>query len=127
MGHAPTAAAVSPKLLELDKEAVNAVRSFLPGKILGRTAALLALGVLCLRSRELFNVGIARFVGFQLEPRWLKNTLLSGMPVLIVGAQIVAEWAAETRASEDRSRRRRRAKLPGLVGSSRSLSPRSLF
>ena len=31
---------------------------------------------------------------FQLEPRWLKNTLLFGIPVLIVGAQIAAEWAA---------------------------------
>jgi hypothetical protein len=48
MGDAPTVAAVSQKLLELDKEDVNGVRSFLPGKILGRTAALLALGVLCL-------------------------------------------------------------------------------
>jgi hypothetical protein len=78
-------AAVSPKLLELDKEHVNAVRSFLPGKILGRTAALLALGVLCLRFHELFNVGIGQFIGFQLQPRWLKNTLLFGIPVLIVG------------------------------------------
>jgi len=32
------------KLLELDKEDVDAVRSFLPGRILGRAAALLALG-----------------------------------------------------------------------------------
>ena len=95
MGDAPTVAAVSPKLLELDKEDVNAVRSFLPGRILGRTAALLALGVLCLRFHELFNVGIGQFIGFQLEPRWLKNTLLFEIPVLIVGAQIAAEWAAE--------------------------------
>ncbi len=95
MGDAPTVAAVSPKLLELDKEDVNAVRSFLPGKILGRTAAVLALGVLCLRFHELFNVGIGQFIGFQLEPWWLKNTLLFGIPVLIVGAQIAAEWAAE--------------------------------
>ena len=73
MGDAPTVAAISPKLLELNKEDVNAVRSFLPGRILGRTAALLALGVLCLRFHELFNVGIGQFIGFQLEPRWLKN------------------------------------------------------
>ena len=103
MGDAPTVAAVSPKLLELDKEDVNAVRSFLPGKILGRTAALLALGVLCLRFHELFNVGIGQFIGFQLEPRWLKNTLLFGIPVLIVGAQIAAEWAAEQKRRQSQA------------------------
>jgi len=96
-------AAVSPKLLELDKEDVNAVRSFLPGKILGRTVALLALGVLCLRFHELFNVGMGQFIGFQLEPRWLKNTLLFGIPVLIVGAQITAEWAAERKRRQSQA------------------------
>ena len=103
MGDAPTVAAVSPKLLELDKEDVNAVRSFLPGRILGRTAALLALGVLCLRFHALFNVGIGQFTGFQLEPRWLKNTLLFGIPVLIVGAQIAAEWAAERKRRQSQA------------------------
>ena len=103
MGDAPTVAAVSPKLLELDKEDVNAVRSFLPGKILGRTAALLALGVLCLRFHVLFNVGIGQFIGFQLEPRWLKNTLLFGIPVLIVGAQIAAEWTAERKRRQSQA------------------------
>src|SRR5580692_1846260 len=103
MGDAPTVAAVSPKLLELDKEDVNAIRSFLPGKILGRTAALLALGVLCLRFHELFNVGMGQFIGFQLEPRWLKNTLLFGIPVLIVGAQIAAEWAAERKRRQSQA------------------------
>ena len=103
MGDAPTVAAVSPKLLELDKEDVNAIRSFLPGRILGRTAALLALGVLCLRFHELFNVGMGQFIGFQLEPRWLKNTLLFGIPVLIVGAQIAAEWAAERKRRQSQA------------------------
>ena len=103
MGDAPTVAAVSPKLLELDKEDVNAVRSFLPGKILGRTAVVLALGVLCLRFHEPFNVGIGQFIGFQLEPRWLKNTLLFGIPVLIVGAQIAAEWAAERKRRQSQA------------------------
>jgi hypothetical protein len=37
MGDAPAAPAISPKLLELDKEDV---RSFPPGKVFGRTAAL---------------------------------------------------------------------------------------
>jgi hypothetical protein len=95
MGEASTLAAASPKLLELDKADVQAVRSLLPGKVLGRTAALLALGVLCLGFYELFNVGIEKFLGFPLEPLWLKNTLLLGIPVLIVGVQIAAEWQAE--------------------------------
>ena len=38
----------SPKLLELDRADIQAVRSFLPGKVLGRSAALLALVLLVL-------------------------------------------------------------------------------
>src|SRR5208337_3228233 len=95
MGEASTLTAGSPKLLELDKADVQAVRSFLPGKVLGRTAALLALGVLVLGFAGLVDVGLERFLGFPLEPRWLKYALLIGIPVLIVGAQIVAEWQAE--------------------------------
>jgi hypothetical protein len=37
-----------PKLPELDKEDVKAIRSFLPGKLLGRTAALLSIVLLVL-------------------------------------------------------------------------------
>jgi hypothetical protein len=48
MGEAPGVAAGTQKMLELDKKDVEAVGSFLPGKVLGRTAALLALGVLVL-------------------------------------------------------------------------------
>ena len=95
MGEATTLTAGSPKLLELDKADVQAVRSFLPGKVLGRTAALLALVVLVLGFAGTVDVGLERFLGFRLEPRWLKYALLIGIPVLIVGAQIVAEWQAE--------------------------------
>ena len=58
MNEAPTVAAGSPKLLELDKRDVEAVRSFLPGKVLGRTAALLALVVLVLGFAGSLNVGL---------------------------------------------------------------------
>jgi hypothetical protein len=37
-----------PKLPELDKEDIKAVRSFLPGKLLSRAAAFLALAVIAL-------------------------------------------------------------------------------
>ncbi len=95
MGEAPTEAHEQPKLLALDKADVRAIRSFLPGKVLGRTAALLALVVLVLGLAGSLDVAIERFLGFSLEPPWLKQTLLFGIPVLIVIVQIVAEWQAE--------------------------------
>ena len=98
MNEAPTVAAGTPKLLELDKKDVEAVRSFLPGKVLGRTAALLALVVLVLGFAGSLDVGLERFLGFPLEPPWLKYTVLIGLPVLIVGAQILAEWASRAEA-----------------------------
>jgi Leucine-rich repeat (LRR) protein len=100
MGDAPTAAAATPKLLELDKEDVKAVRSFLPGKVLGRTAALLALVVLVLGFAGSLDVAVERFLGFPLEPPWLKYAVLIGLPVLIVGAQIAAEWTAERKRKQ---------------------------
>jgi Leucine-rich repeat (LRR) protein len=100
MGDAAMAAAGSSKLLELDKKDVEAVRSFLPGKILGRTAALLALLVLVLGFAGSLDVGLERFLGFPLEPPWLKYAVLIGLPVLIVGAQILAEWIAERKRKQ---------------------------
>ncbi len=95
MGEASSVAPGSPKLLELDEKDVEAVRSFLPGKVLGRTAALLALVVLLLGFAGTFDVALERFLGFALEPPWLKYAVLIGLPVLIVVAQIAAEWQAE--------------------------------
>src|SRR5271157_1373464 len=104
MGEASsTLAQESPKLLTLDKADVRAIRSFLPGKVLSRTATLLALVVLVLGFATSVDVGVERFLDFPLEPPWLKHTILFGIPVLIVGAQIFAEWQAE------RSRRRAQA------------------
>jgi hypothetical protein len=100
MGDAATAAAGSPKLLELDKEDVKAVRSFLPGKVLGRTAALLALVVLVLGFAGSLDVAVEKFLGFPLEPPSLKYAVLIGLPVLIVGAQILAEWTAERKRKQ---------------------------
>jgi hypothetical protein len=100
MGDAPAAADGLPKLPGLDKEDLKAVRSFLPGKVLGRTAALLALVVLVLGFAGSLDLGLERFLGFPLEPPWLKYTVLIGLPILIVGAQIVAEWAAERKRKQ---------------------------
>jgi hypothetical protein len=100
MGEAPGVATGTPKLLELDKKDVEAVRSFLPGKVLGRTGALLALVVLVLGFAGSLDVAVEKFLGFPLEPPWLKYTLLIGLPVLIVGAQIAAEWAADRKRKQ---------------------------
>ena len=100
MNETPTVAAGSPKLLGLDKEDVKAVRSFLPGKVLGRTAAFLALAGLVLGFAGSLKVGLERFLDFPLKPPWLKYTVLIGLPVLVVVAQILAEWAAERKRKQ---------------------------
>jgi hypothetical protein len=79
MGEASTLAQESPKLLTLDKVDVRAIRSFLPGKVLGRTAALLALVVLVLGFATSVDVGLERFLGFPRDPPWLKPTILFGI------------------------------------------------
>jgi hypothetical protein len=55
-----------PKLPQLDKEDVKAVRSFLPGKLLSRTAALLSLVSLVVGFAILFRVGLQHFLDFDL-------------------------------------------------------------
>jgi len=56
-----------PKLPELDKEDVDAVRSFLPGKLLGRTAALLSLALLVLGFAGLVDQGLKRLLDLDLS------------------------------------------------------------
>ena len=97
MAEASTAGDEPSKLLTLDKADVSAVRSFLPGKVLGRTAALLALVVLVAGLATSADLGLEKFLGFPIEPPWLKYTLVFGAPVVIVVAQILAEWRAEKR------------------------------
>jgi hypothetical protein len=50
-----------PKLPQLEEEDVKAVRSFLPGKLLGRTAALLSLVLLVLGFVVAINAGLLQF------------------------------------------------------------------
>jgi hypothetical protein len=73
-----------PKLPELDKDDLKAVRSFLPGKLLSRTAALLALGVLATG----FAVGLHNellLLGLNLPPNpWLHLGLIFGLPSLAI-------------------------------------------
>ncbi len=85
-----------PELPKLDQRDIETVRSFLPGKLLSRTAALLSLIVLVL--------GFAGAVDWMLEQRldihlrempWLRAMLLGGLPLLAVAAQVALEWQAE--------------------------------
>jgi hypothetical protein len=81
-----------PKLPELDSEDVRAIRSFLPGKILGRTAALLSLVLLVIGFAAAVKLSLGKFFNIELSPLWL--LLLFGLPLLVVAAQLVVEWRA---------------------------------
>jgi formylglycine-generating enzyme required for sulfatase activity len=81
-----------PKLPQLDKEDVKAVRSFLPGKLLARTAAFLSLVLMVVLS-----VGAIKFTAVHAElaiPAWAYG-LLIGVCFLAVVVQVVVEWRAE--------------------------------
>ena len=52
-----------PKLPKLDKEDVKAVRGFLPGKLLGRTAAFLSLVLLVLVFVKAADLGLKQLLG----------------------------------------------------------------
>jgi len=84
---------VIPKLPELDKEDVKAVRSFLPGKLLGRTAALLSLMLLVLGFVIAVKLGLRQFLNIDLAP-WAYG-LLIGSAFLAVVTQVLLEWRAE--------------------------------
>ncbi len=85
-----------PKLPDLDKEDIKAVRSFLPGKALGRLAAVLAVGAPVLLFAGLVDRGLKLLdVDLSPTPWWLRYGLLFGLPLLVVISQLVVEWHAE--------------------------------
>ena len=87
-----------PKLPELDKDDIKAVRSFLPGKLLSRGAALLALAVLVLSFAGLVDQGLKRLLDVDLSSTpTLHYTLLFGLPLFAVAFQLLVEWRAEHR------------------------------
>jgi Leucine-rich repeat (LRR) protein len=95
MGEGSADAVASLKLPKIDDEALKAVRSFLPGKVLGRTAALLALVLPVLFYITPLDQALKNFLGFPLEPQWLWHSVLLGVAVLVVIAQLIAEWHAD--------------------------------
>jgi hypothetical protein len=85
-----------PKLPELDPEEVKAVRSFLPGKVVSRTAAFLSLVLLVLGFVSLADIGLRRLLGTELPlPLPLYYALLVGLPLMAVVAQMIVEFRAE--------------------------------
>jgi NACHT domain len=102
--------AALPKVTALDAAAVKAVRNSLPGKLLGRTAAILAGAVLVLGFAELAKTRMVN-LGLVLSPEWLNPVLLVGLPILVIAVQLLNEWHA-------RRNRRRAVELaikPALV------------
>lgn len=86
-----------PKLPELDREDIKAVRAFLPGKLLGRTAALLSLALLVLGFAVPVDVSLRHGLGVDLsKASWsMHYGLLVGLPILVVASQCAIEWRAE--------------------------------
>ena len=100
MAEAPTLPGELTKLLAPADEDVKAIRSLLPGKLLGRTAVVLAILLVVFWYITPLHEALAKFVGFSLQPPWLWNSLLLGIPILIAIAQVVAEWAAERKRKQ---------------------------
>ena len=82
-----------PKLPQLNEEDVKAVRSFLPGKLLGRTAAILSLVPLILGFLGLVGGG-TKYV-FKVDLPWWGYGILLALALLAVAAQVLSEWLSE--------------------------------
>jgi len=96
MNDAETTLGHFPKLPELDKEDVKAVRSFLPGKLLGRTAALLSLALLVFFFLNAADFALKQLLGTELPiPSPLYWALLIGLPFMAVVTQVFFEFRAE--------------------------------
>src|SRR5260370_8225124 len=80
------------ELPKRDKEDLKAVRSFLPGKLLGRTAALLSLALIVLSFAIALNASLRQFLNIELG-LWTYGILIGSF--LAVVAQVALEWRAE--------------------------------
>jgi hypothetical protein len=89
------------KLPEIATEDLKAIRGFLPGKLLGRTAALLSLALsLTLAYLEYFGpIHGVTAVGEKLgltSHSWYQDGVVFGLPFLTVAAQSFNEWRAKS-------------------------------
>ena len=84
-----------PKLPQLDEQDVKAIRSFLPGKLLGRTAAFLSAVLLVLGPVVAIKVSLHQFPDLERAiPAWA-HWVLFGLCFVAVVAQVVQESLAE--------------------------------
>jgi hypothetical protein len=83
-----------PKLPAIDPADIEAVRNFFPGKLLGRTAALLSLGLPVLGLIYGIDAAIKKVFDIEPQPTWLWKGLLIIVPAIIVACQLVIEWQA---------------------------------
>jgi hypothetical protein len=105
-----------PKLPKLNREDIKAVRSFLPGKLLSRTAALLSLLVPPLTAAGVVDQVLQRVLNVDLlsTPRFQHYGLLFGLPLLAVASQLVIEFRAKrSRRSVTRIASRSRPAIRG--------------
>src|SRR5258707_9533798 len=80
------------ELPKLDKEDLKAVRSFLPGKLLGRTAALLSLALIVLSFAIALNARLRQFLNIELG-LWTYGILIGAFLQSV--AQVVLAWCAD--------------------------------
>ncbi len=99
-----------PKLPAIDKADIEAVRSFLPGKLLARTAALLSLVLLVLGWAGAVDYVLQRQFGFEQQTAWWRYGAFF-LPLLIVALQLAVEW----RAARDRRQAQALAMTPQSV------------
>ncbi|MBD0272095.1 MAG: hypothetical protein ICV73_09205, partial [Acetobacteraceae bacterium] len=92
---APAAKLGLPELPKLDPQDLEAIRRFLPGKLLGRLAALLGVLLLVLGFAGAVDIGFRQFFGVNLsDTPWLRALILFELPFAIVLAQVVVERRA---------------------------------
>ena len=82
-----------PKLPQLNEKDVEAVRNFLPGKLLGRTAAILSLVPLIIGFWA--SVGWGTKYVFKFSLPWWGYGILLALALLAVAAQVLSEWLSE--------------------------------
>ncbi len=82
-----------PKLPQLNEDDVKAVRGFLPGKLLGRTAAILSLVLLVLGFSGAVGKGLQYL--FNVDLPWWGYAILLALALLAVVAQVLSEWLSE--------------------------------
>src|SRR5215213_1136626 len=103
MSEAASAKLGLPELPKLNPQDVEAIRRFLPGKLLGRLAALLGILLLVLSFAGAVDIGFRQFFDVNLKDTpWLRGLILFGLPFSIVLAQVALEWRAARLVAKQR-------------------------